>query len=215
MPMEAVAALIATGFFENTDSTLPALTSMSDSAPWLLGPNSIVVCERRRNASDPRTITAWLPRAVATLSPSFTGVPRPASRPFTVSDPSSFATPGGRSPFASACEMIPLAPAAPNAAMRFNHSHLFTFHLSLFSPTAYRLPLTAYCLPPRENDVPHSMAQLDPALFELRLRPRGRSERESFHGVRQPRRRGEYREHMIRILLPIRRHVQPAARREA
>ena len=78
----------------------------------------MMVFERRRNASDPTTTTAWLPRAVATRSPRFTGVPTLASRPLTVALPSSFAIPGGTSPFASASEMIEVMLNAPTPAIQ-------------------------------------------------------------------------------------------------
>src|SRR5829696_4439414 len=191
MPIDALAALTATGFFENTDRTWPVATSMLERIPcepW----TSITVFERRRKASEPTTTTAWLPRAVETRSPRLTGVPTFASRPLTVALPSSLAMPGGTSPLASASEMIEQMLNAPTAEI---HSRLFKSS-------------------PLEHDVPYAVAQLQSAPLELGLGPRRRPGRESLRGVLELRRGKEYGKHLVRVFLPVRRHVEDRAGRE-
>src|SRR5437588_852933 len=114
MPIDALAALMATGFFANTESTCPLATSISERMPSRPF-TSIVVCERSRNASAPTTTTAWLSRPVAMRSPRPTGVPTRAALPLTLAVPSSRFTPGGRSPLASA--RLTAAAAPPQATL--------------------------------------------------------------------------------------------------
>src|SRR5258706_5679946 len=202
MPIEALAALIATGFCENTESTLPVVISISESTPPR-PPTSIVVCERMRSASLPTTMTAWLDLPVETRSPRFTGVPMRAGRPFTSAEPSMRFTPGGMSPLASAREITPPAPAAPNAPLA----------ISMRS-----IRLRPDCIDvmsgPGEEDVPHRVAEIQAAALELGLgAPRGAG-CISVGGVAQSLRGTQHREHMLGIVLPIRGHVQEPVRDE-
>ena len=89
-------ALIATGFFENTESTLPRGDEhLGERAAAALAPRS-TVSARSRNASPLSTTTAWLPGPVVTLSPELHRRARPSPAwPFTVAVPSRRFSPGG------------------------------------------------------------------------------------------------------------------------
>src|SRR5258708_6527827 len=202
MPIEALAALIATGFFENTERSLPVVISISESTPSR-PPISIVVCERMRNASLPTTITAWLNFPVAMRSPRFTGVPMRAGRPFTSAEPSRRFTPGGRSPLASAREIPPLAPAAPNAPLAISMRNIRLRRACIDDMSG-----------PGEEKVPHRVAEIEAAALELGLRaPRG-ARCISVGAVAQSLRGTQHGEHMLGIVLPIRGHMQEAVRGE-
>src|SRR5438477_2208007 len=196
MPIDALAALIATGFFENTESTWPVATIMSVSRPSRPF-TSMLVFERMRKASAPTTTTAWLSPPVEMRSPSPTGVPTRAAAPLTVAVPRSWFTPGGMSPFASARAITAAAP--PNAMMRSHVRLRSSIPASRFSG---------------EHDVEDAVPEAAPALLEFRLRPRRRPRREAARGVGEPGHGLEERQHLVGIVAPIGRHVQDAAGRE-
>ncbi len=165
--MVAFAALMLSGFFENTESTLPVDTSRLASTPSCTVV-SITVFERIRNASLSSTITAWLSAPVATRSPNFTAVPSRAGCPATVAVPCSRTTPclPPRSPAASARATTPISPApprAPLAAIRNSHS---------------RRAASSMASLPDEHEVLHAVPEAAPAALELGLRAPRRPRRE-------------------------------------
>src|SRR5688572_26588310 len=191
MPIDAVAALIATGFFPNTESTFPVETRRSVSTPSrpLI---SMTVSARSRKASPLSTTTAVLAGPVAMRSPMETLAPAFAAVPLMVARPSRRCSPGGRSPAASTSRMSPLTPAAPRAANVLPLP---------WERAGERVASFSFC--PFEDYVPYAVAQVQSALLELRLRPRRRARREGLGGVAQARRRRKHGQHVLGIVLPV------------
>src|SRR5207237_1650027 len=121
-----------------------------------------------------------------------------AALSFTLAVPCSWFTPGGMSPLASA--RVTAAAAPPRATIRSNVRLRSSIAILPSGPAALL-----------EHDVPHAMAEPAPAPLELGLRPPCGALREARRGVAQRARRGEEREHLVRIVAPIGGHVQPAA----
>jgi len=67
---------------------------------------------------------------------------------------------------------------------------------------------------PPEHEIEHGVPELHAAHLELRPRPPRRTRRERFGRVGEQRLAGERGEHLVRVVLPVRRGVQVAAGRE-
>src|SRR6185369_8869126 len=207
MPTVAMGVRTVMGFLSKTASSLPFCSSTVRMMPGAAASVSMSVFSRSSSASPPTTTTALLPGPVEILSPASTAMPTAASLPFTVTLPCSRRMPdteGAPPPKPVAHETRPPSVDAPSAPVAAN-----------LRKYRRRSLQSRICLPPLKDDVPDAMAQPEPAPLELGFGARGRAFREARRRVAQRRSPGEHGEHVMRVVLPIRRHVQHAPRGQA